>query len=913
MSDDLLYKKSTMVLFSIEKSIGGLLLKEANILSPLLDSQKFDPLRSRIRGEISVEADSRVAQFLEVSYLKDLLEMLKALTKNTSKEEAASRIFNCTEILGIYDARNAIAHPVREFHLSYWYRIATLACDPALEELSIFEPRSELDAAEDGDLREIDENWWSRGERFLPNNLPGEFDHEATQLIGRDDDLKKFKEILSSQRYNYIAVVAPGGVGKTALVLEGLNSFIHDLSDVGKFKSVIYVTLKQEVLDLTGVRKIDSPKTIEALDEKINDAIALRGLGKEDPLILCIDNLDTLIVDDLSAFDHFIGKLPENWKIIVTTRIPIDDAKTLPLEGLDAGSSMILIRRYASSVGFKSLTNDLVERISASSASNPLAMRLNVDRVNIGGDVAATLKETQQDLVDFSFRGLVSALPKISRQILEVLFAVGTLERGDLLTYFEASQDDAIISLNKLLQTSVVRRIIGEDDEKIELTDSIRLLLQRSPLDLPFRQKATAQQSEVRRLNSQHSSIQESRSVDKNHPDYMGEWLPELLRSKLVDVVRFLRDNNPKNVDYSRVEKYCQSLENLPANNRDFSEYWFMLARLRSWQSDEISARSSFDNAVTLERASKVEDRIAARLGYVKYLKRIKMLPEAFSILTELSSHTSCKKVESSNLNYRLVWGMLVDLANKVCQDDEKLEILKRLEDETSDESGVFLEIQKSKVELYSASSLHKTEALRVLQIYTKATGRLRKSVEHELFGQGAYKLVLFLLREVGFFLKNLPVKLRGSDELENLFKELEMTFKVVNSLPFVHPRDRNPLRESLRSFVKYDVNFTNPFDTKFWREEAGLQVISVGELQKLERGGWVVCKVAGVGRGEIPGHIFCIDGQRARYFVGRNMLTSVDLVAWAKVEVNHTVAIRKIQEGPREGDYPSPLEIIFP
>lgn len=199
MIDNTLYKKATMVLFSIEKSIGSYLSEEAATLDGILSNPKFQEVRKRIRGDLSSDLTGRVEQFIQGSYIKELLEMLIEVCKGTGKEPAAKRIFDRCEILDIYDARNAIAHPVREFHPSHWYRIAALASDPSLEEIGIFEPRAELDAAEDGDIREIDDSWWSRGERYLGNNLPEVFDHESTKLIGRSKELKALHELLVSK------------------------------------------------------------------------------------------------------------------------------------------------------------------------------------------------------------------------------------------------------------------------------------------------------------------------------------------------------------------------------------------------------------------------------------------------------------------------------------------------------------------------------------------------------------------------------------------------------------------------------------------------------------------------------------------------------------------------------------------
>jgi len=899
-----------MVLFSIEKSIGNYLLNDAKILSVGLKTSKFSEIAKRIRGPLSSDNEKLVAQFLEVSYLKDLLEMLRVSCKGTAKEDPANRIFGCCEILDIYDARNAIAHPIREFYPSHWYRIAAIASDPGLEEIGIVEPRAELDAAEDGDIREIDSDWWSRGERYLDNNLPEYFDHESTKLIGRTDELKKLSTLLNSQRYPFVAIVAPGGVGKTALVLEALNRFVHDLSVSGKFGCVIYVTLKQEELGLKGIRKLDSPKTIEALKDKVDRAVDEKSLDGDVPVLLCIDNLETLISNDFQAVEDYIETLPESWKIMVTSRLPIDGAKTFPLGGLDQSSSHILIRKYAASVGFTGITKAAVEQIAAGSAANPLALRLNVDKVNLAGEIVASLKETEVDLVGFSFSGLIDALPTIARNILEVLFVEGTSNRGDIISYFVDESDSASEAVTKLLQTSVVRRSLEEEEESIELTDAIRLLLQRAPLELGFRNRVSSRLEAMRKKKSQHSAIQESKNTDIYHQDFLGDWLPDHLSSHLVDVIRFFRENNPRYADYSRIGKQCLVLEGLPSEHKEYSEFWLMLARLRSWQRDEVASKNAFENAIRLEDVD--HRRPTARIEYAKYLKKIGVLDESYSTLKDLMGGYFCSEKNDRAITYRIVWGSLFDLVVKLGDADEQSTLLLSLQAASSERSKNFFFVQRSKVEIRTFSAQHRSNPDAVIDGYIAIALGLKEIIGCEKFGKSAYLLSLFFFKEIGFFLRTISVGTRGADKLQKMFSALDELMKKLIHSQHVKFRDRSQLQDNIRELIRFEVNFVNPFDNKAWRSEAGLQVIGNDQIRKLEREGWVICKVNGVGSGQMPGHLFCNDSEKNRYFVGRRNLNGVDLVEWAKVEVSHTVAIRSIENSDRPGSFPSPREICF-
>lgn len=628
--------------------------------------------------------------------------------------------------------------------------------------------------------------------------------------------------------------------------------------------------------------------------------------------MLCIDNLETLIQDDVNSVQDYIESLPETWKIIVTSRIPIDGAKTFSLQGLEEASSQILVRRYADSIGFSSIGKTEVERIAKSSAANPLAIRLNVDRLHLGGGVADTLKQTSVDLIDFSFHGLIAALPGISKKVLEVIFVVGSSDRGNIVSFFGEETALASEGVGKLLQTSVVRRIVEEDEERIELTESIRLLLQRSPLDLAFRHSASARLGEMRKKTMHHASIQESRNVNPYHEDFLGPWIPEHLGSKLVDVIRFLRDNRQNYADYSQIEKLCQVLESMPVEHRDYSEYWLMLARLRSWQRDELASRSAFENATELEAAEQKNKRPTARLAYARYLKRNNVNDESFSIIKSLINDEWCGRESCKEVYFRVIWGELFDMVIRIPDPDLRDKCLKSLKAATEVDAVDFYQVQEAKVRVSNCSSEHKTNPENVIRLFTDAANNVAPIFGNPNFGKSAYLFSLFFLKELEFLLRSLPLSFRSHLDFEKMLLALERMCEKLFESDGILPRDRSTIQGRLRSLIKFEVSVDNPFDSKKWRNRAGLQAVAAHDLQELTRGGWIVSTITGLGSGSLPGFAFCNDSDANRYYVSRRLLKSVDLVEWTKLEKGHTIAIRNIVENSKPGSYPSPQEIQF-
>ena len=99
---------------------------------------------------------------------------------------------------------------------------------------------------------------------YIRNNLPDSVEHELTGLIGRDRDLSKLENELKKGRHSLIALVARGGTGKTALALECLNRLVLVPETADWAEAIVYCTLKQERLTLSGVQKISAPNTIGA-------------------------------------------------------------------------------------------------------------------------------------------------------------------------------------------------------------------------------------------------------------------------------------------------------------------------------------------------------------------------------------------------------------------------------------------------------------------------------------------------------------------------------------------------------------------------------------------------------------------------------------------------------------------------
>lgn len=252
-------RKTAMVLHELEIGIGNLVLEK------IPDSNLSD-------SETNKSKPLTVQDLVEQSYLDDLFQMLIPSSKDTIFREDVIELRNIFIQNEIYNIRNVISHPNRMFDLNYWYKVAALASDPIIELLGLSKVKKSLLSAENNLIIDPPEDWMNSIFKKIPNNIPDKFEHTITGLIGRNKLLADLKELLINRldrRSLTISLVAPGGNGKTAIVLEILRRIINDPLTKEHFEACIYITLKTEELTDNGIVKLDSITSVNELRKEL--------------------------------------------------------------------------------------------------------------------------------------------------------------------------------------------------------------------------------------------------------------------------------------------------------------------------------------------------------------------------------------------------------------------------------------------------------------------------------------------------------------------------------------------------------------------------------------------------------------------------------------------------------------------
>jgi tetratricopeptide (TPR) repeat protein len=560
-----LKRKTSMVLHQIEESLGNFVLHNGSIDS--LNEDRLENIYQREADKGRKFNKRSIQDVVEATYLDELFGFALDIVTDSSAADSINYLYSLFHHFDIYEIRNALSHPNRPFWDCYWYRVAAIASDPVNEILRLDEIKKTLLCAEAGNISDPPDDWVNKIIWQIPNNLPKTFDHGLTGLIGRSKELIELSKFLENPRVNTIALVAPGGAGKTALALDLLNNVISTPSYTKFIDAVIYVTMKTEKLTTNGIIPLDAIETIEDLRTSIVHSInvifdenyltfeeAIEG-KKECKLLLCIDNLETLLRDSHEKFEELNYSLPANWQVLVTSRVTISNATILSLEALKEKSAIHLARTYASKRGGLDLDEKAYANITQSCFYNPLAIRLTIDLALTGRDIPSSLNVANKEIAEFSYNNLIEALSDDAIEILEAVFVENTSSRFSLCDLLKKSLDEISIAIGELSKTSLLIRCSSEQGEVYNLSDSVKDLLLISPKNIDIRNSVQDKIHKRRVLSKEIDIKQANKELPNWHIDYVPNNTPENLKifvSQINSSLSKARKNRDVAVDIFR-------------------------------------------------------------------------------------------------------------------------------------------------------------------------------------------------------------------------------------------------------------------------------------------------------------------------------------------------------------------------
>ncbi|MCT4672705.1 MAG: NB-ARC domain-containing protein [Prolixibacteraceae bacterium] len=888
--DNATYRKmTTMIVFALEQSLGQL-IRDNQIFCKDRDLKSIDSVINRVKKK-NIRVNSDIESVLSNTYMSEVFDIALELSNNTSVHDDLRKLEELCKSLNLFDIRNAIAHPNKDFPVCYWYRICAIATDPLIGILGLNEITANFEAAIQNKIDVPPDSWINKYRYVIPNTLPRLFEHDITGLIGREDEFKNLDRNLASDRISFISIIAPGGVGKTALILQYLKRISEDVQWTTKLDGIIFQTLKNERLEKEGIEKIKAISGISQIKEAVlNDLNELfpdeishnideaLSLHRDKKLIICVDNLETLLMQSPDDFVEFNLMLPSLWRVIVTSRIPIDSATNIRLKSLNKKSATHLGIQYATKKGVD-LSPQMLENIAEKSNNNPLAIRLTVDLYSTGKSLTESMLQSQSNIVDFSYRNLIDSLSDNAVSILEVMYILGSeVQRKDLVSYLELTFDDIQEAINNLTRTSLIFAKHTDYGEAFySLSESIRDLLIRNPRNILIRNQIQARVQSRRVKIQQHSNktkqLEESRFSDS----YIGTD-DENLRSIIIDINKELDKKKYKlNINETLLVEYRSKLELYGRCSENY-ELHFHQSRIHDYFNEHVEKQNCLERAYCLN-INDPRVNLALAICYFKQ-KRIKDAIPLFEKNMEKNLHLpdkSDKKFSFSLINCYL---------HSLLESAEYSKIEEVTKDWINDEQwaelyGTFLaSMHKRSVEHLVGSDLKSCEdrLIQALNIYDIIFTKLgynyttTKGEYHKLLEQ-----MVFIIRKYESskdFIK------KCTDSVSRHYKNTSYFYYSLDS------------KESISLLTKL-VEFG---DDEFKNQQWLLNLLNLqydqNQVKLLEEEGYSIVRITGFPyEDKFCSYCFAIDSEKTIFlhidnFQGNN-------IQWSRLDIDDKVAVK--------------------
>ena len=568
-----------MVLFELEQALGHYVAKIVASPDDIPETMRREVLSRKSQKGSQATGSNDVNRLVQETYISELIDIALKISQHRGDSQHFDTLKRMAESLGIFDIRNAVCHPNRPFPECYWHRIAAIATDPAVEALQMKSVIFAFRAATEDRITPPPDDWLAQPTWAVPNTLPDTFDHEITGLIGRQQEARQLLKYLQNSRFHFVAITGPGGSGKTALCLEVLRDCCYTPSSLGWTDEVVYVTAKTEQLTVSGVQVITDPvdsldRVYEALVEALRTAndlpdgvtfdVAIDTL-RDRRILICLDNLETLLRDHPTVFEGFLADLPASWRVLVTSRVTVNSATVLSIGPMTEQGAKRLARDYMFKRGGQPLSEETFRGLVETCDRNPLAIRLTIDAYLAGTELDAALKQTRNSILEFSYSALLDVLPEQSVQVLECLFSVAEpLTRSDISFLLSLSVDEIANALTHLLHTSLITRHTDEEVERYSLSSSVRDLLLRLPKNPSVRAAVYERLREQRMLVSQLPVSRDATTTDPCAWNYVREGASAQAKALSLKAFRALRVKSPREELVELVDQVSSAIQRDP-------------------------------------------------------------------------------------------------------------------------------------------------------------------------------------------------------------------------------------------------------------------------------------------------------------------------------------------------------------
>ena len=896
--------QTAMVLWQIEMSLGTFVINKGDIESINIDAVENIYKREEEKGRVFKK--NSIKDIVEATYLDEVLGFAIDISQEDSLNDAVLYLHGLFHHLDVYGIRNAVSHPNRQFWDVYWYRIAAIASDPIIARLGLSDITKALKDAEGGNIEDPPEEWLQKVIWQIPNNVPIQVDHGLTGLIGRKAEINELKSFIENPRVNTIALIAPGGAGKTALALDLLQGIVATPSFSKFIDAVLYTTMKTEKLTSDGIVSLDSIETMVELKNNITDSInnifdenyesfeEAVNEKKEAKVLICVDNLETLLRDNQETFEKLNQALPSAWQVLVTSRVAISTATIIKLEVLKENSATHLTRIYLQKRGGVELHNDEYVALAKACFYNPLAIRLTIDLIIAGHDVPTSVDVANKEIAAFSYNNLIGTLSDDAVEILEAVFVENYSTRLSLCELLTKDMDDISSAISDLYKTSLITRTPSEEGEQYSLSDSVRDLLVISPRNIEVRGRVQDSIQGRRALSINIDVKQGAKEVWD--PDFLPKDTSDnlkLLISKVNSELRKAKNNTEIAIGLFRQLKEAEYLY------KGDTLYHRAFARVSELLKDNSSAEKHYKVAIKGSPEIPSSAYLLAKMYH-----NTKRYDEAHDIYAELirngwtSEETNIVPFARTIYNGKYLALMYSGKYEEILEETKKWKesVLYR---------GLLGTYRASAWKRISENLISSDERVEAL---IKSSRIITDVFISDGYFKQANNQAINLIKEVIFFFEQ-PVNCeRHTDEGEML---LQFSAKNIQEIRNADSKVWFDMSAIIQRLTYLQIK-GNPFLEQKWQQSTKNYAYEQGkQKEKMSDGSLVAVTVTNRPR-DIVNYLFAKDASDQDYFLHYDKLKNGNWNAWTQISVGIDLQVVADNEGPPQGKAISTKEIYL-
>jgi len=344
----------------------------------------------------------------------------------------------------VYKIRNIVSHNKSKFSLTHFDILIDYVSELSrgVEALTVKEFINSQEYR--GPISRIQEKCYSDVERVNICNLPpADFETDGG-FVGREEDRKRLISLLNNDLDRVITVTGTGGVGKTALALKVAKEVNNDSNS--HFTAIIWFSAKETILTPHGIEPIvpeikgfegfinqtlsllrpDDREYFASLDSVHDLAKLLKGYLSANPVLLIIDNVET-VIEDFSLV-QFIKDVPRKSKVLITSRRGLGEVeRRYSIDALKKQEAIRLFRlvsREKRIIHCLTLEETQVERLVNQVQRYPLSIKWALGKAALDGDIEKAFQmplSGTSDIAKFSFENIFAMLSEKARKCLYVI------------------------------------------------------------------------------------------------------------------------------------------------------------------------------------------------------------------------------------------------------------------------------------------------------------------------------------------------------------------------------------------------------------------------------------------------------------------------------------------------------------